>query len=181
MIMIEEIERVLIDEKTISDTVGVLAERINNDYKNKSVVLTAILKGGAVFASDLMRRLQIDVTLEFMQVSSYGSGCVSQGDIKIIKDTETDLRGRDVIIAEDIIDSGNTLKEIVALMEKRGARVEVCTLLSKPARRLSDVRVKYTGIEIPDEFVVGYGMDYDERFRTLPYIGVLKREIYSRN
>lgn len=176
--MRKEIQKILIDEKQIDDTVKNLAEKINNDYKGRSVILLVILKGSLVFASDLMRYLDIDVALDFMQASSYGSSTVSR-DLKILKDAQMDLNGKDVIIIEDIIDSGNTLKALYELLKERGANVEICTFLSKPARRESDVYVKYQGMEIPDEFVVGYGMDYDEKFRNLPYIGVLKKEVYG--
>ena len=125
-----------------------------------------------------MRYLNINVSLDFMQVSSYGSSSVS-GELKILKDGQIDVNGKNVIIAEDIIDSGNTLSALVKLLKKRGANVEICTLLSKPARRETQDDVKYEGFEIPDEFVVCYGMDYDERFRNLPYIGILKREVYG--
>ncbi len=177
--MIKEIKSILVSAEEIDKTVEKLAQRINADYAGKSIVLLIILKGSVVFASDLMRKLDIDVTLEFMQVSSYGGGSVSTGQIKITKDAQTDLNGRNVIIAEDIIDSGNTLKALTELLKKRGANVEVCTLLSKPSRREAQVDVKYIGMEIPDEFVVGYGMDYDEKFRSLPYIGILKEEVYA--
>ena len=177
--MIKEIKSILVSAEEIDKTVEKLAQRINADYAGKSIVLLIILKGSVVFASDLMRKLDIDVTLEFMQGSSYGGGSVSTGQIKITKDAQTDLNGRNVIIAEDIIDSGNTLKALTELLKKRGANVEVCTLLSKPSRREAQVDVKYIGMEIPDEFVVGYGMDYDEKFRSLPYIGILKEEVYA--
>ena len=177
--MIDEVQEILINEETINKTVKSLAEQINTDYKGKSVVLLIILKGSVVFAADLMRFITVDAQLEFMQVSSYGSGTVSSGKIKILKDTQIDLKGRDVIIIEDIIDSGNTLNALKILLENRGANVEICTLISKPARRETEVDVKYMGMEIPDEFVVGYGMDYDEHFRNLPYIGILKKEVYG--
>ena len=177
--MLKEIKSVFVSEEKIAQIVEGLAERINADYAGKNIVLLVILKGSVVFASDLMRRLDVDVTLEFMQVSSYGKGSVSTGEIKITKDVQIDLNGRNVIIAEDIIDSGNTLKALIELLKKRGANVEVCTLLSKPSRREVDVDVKYVGMEIPNEFVVGYGMDHAEKFRHLPYVGILKEEVYS--
>ena len=177
--MLKEIKSVFVSEEKIAEIVEGLAERINADYAGKNIVLLVILKGSVVFASDLMRKLDVDVTLEFMQVSSYGKGSVSSGEIKITKDVQIDLNGRNVIIAEDIIDSGNTLKALIELLKKRGANVEVCTLLSKPSRREVDVDVKYVGMEIPNEFVVGYGMDHAEKFRHLPYVGILKEEVYS--
>ncbi len=176
--MNENLREILISEEKIAETVEKLADRINADYAKKNPVLLVILKGSMIFASDLARKLNSEITLDFMQVSSYGSGTVS-GELKILKDAQTDLCGRDVIIAEDIIDSGNTLSALTELLKKRGANVEICTLLSKPARREVEIDVKYIGMEIPDEFVVGYGLDYNERFRNLPYIGVLKKEVYG--
>lgn len=176
--MINEVQEILINESEIQEKVKYLAEQINKDYAGKDIVLMIILKGSVVFSADLMRYLNINVSLDFMQVSSYGSSSVS-GELKILKDGQIDVNGKNVIIAEDIIDSGNTLSALVKLLKKRGANVEICTLLSKPARRETQVDVKCEGFEIPDEFVVGYGMDYDERFRNLPYIGILKREVYG--
>ena len=176
--MINEVQEILINESEIQEKVKYLAEQINKDYAGKDIVLMIILKGSVVFSADLMRYLNVNVSLDFMQVSSYGSSSVS-GELKILKDGQIDVNGKNVIIAEDIIDSGNTLSALVKLLKKRGANVEICTLLSKPARRETQVDVKYGGFEIPDEFVVGYGMDYDERFRNLPYIGILKREVYG--
>lgn len=176
--MIKEVEKILIEEKEIKERVKELAEQINTDYAGKDVVLMIILKGSVIFAADLMRHLNLNVSLDFMQVSSYGSSTVS-GELKILKDGQIDVNGKNVIIAEDIIDSGNTLNALAELLRERGANVEICTLLSKPARRETEVNVKYEGFEIPDEFVVGYGMDYDEKYRHLPYIGVLKKEVYG--
>ena len=176
--MINEVQEILINESEIQEKVKYLAEQINKDYAGKDIVLMIILKGSVVFSADLMRYLNVNVSLDFMQVSSYGSSSVS-GELKILKDGQIDVNGKNVIIAEDIIDSGNTLSALVKLLKKRGANVEICTLLSKPAIRETQVDVKYEGFEIPDEFVVGYGMDYDERFRNLPYIGILKREVYG--
>ena len=176
--MINEVREILINENEIQEKVKYLAEQINKDYAGKDIVLMIILKGSVVFSADLMRYLNVNVSLDFMQVSSYGSSSVS-GELKILKDGQIDVNGKNVIVAEDIIDSGNTLSALVKLLKKRGANVEICTLLAKPARRETQVDVKYEGFEIPDEFVVGYGMDYDERFRNLPYIGILKREVYG--
>lgn len=176
--MINEVREILINENEIQEKVKYLAEQINKDYAGKDIVLMIILKGSVVFSADLMRYLNVNVSLDFMQVSSYGSSSVS-GELKILKDGQIDVNGKNVIVAEDIIDSGNTLSALVKLLKKRGANVEICTLLSKPTRRETQVDVKYEGFEIPDEFVVGYGMDYDERFRNLPYIGILKREVYG--
>jgi hypoxanthine phosphoribosyltransferase len=174
----EKIQEILLTEEKIHAEVKKLAERINNDYKGKNPILLVILKGSMIFAADLMREIKEEVTLDFMQVSSYGSGTVS-GKLKILKDAQSTLSGKDVIVIEDIIDSGNTLKALTQLLKERGANVEICTLLSKPARREVEIDVKYVGLEIPDEFVVGYGLDYDESFRNLPYIGILKKEVYT--
>lgn len=176
--MQKEIEKVMITEKEIKERVRALGEKISSDYKGKEIVLLIVLKGSIAFAADLMRVITLDVRLDFMQVSSYGSETVS-GDLKILKDTQLDLKGKNVIIAEDIIDSGKTLKLLTNLLRERGVNAEVCALLSKPARRKTEVDVKYLGFEIEDEFVVGYGLDYNERFRNLPYIGVLKKEVYN--
>ncbi len=176
--MLNEIKEILIDENKIQAAVKELAAQINTDYAGEEITLLVILKGSVVFAADLMRHIKCPVSLDFMQVSSYGSTTVS-GRLKILKDSQHDLNGKKVIIVEDIIDSGNTLKMLTELLDERGAEVEICTLLSKPARREVDIYVKYCGIEIPDEFVVGYGLDYDERFRNLPYIGILKKEVYG--
>lgn len=176
--MRDEIQEILISEEEIQNTVKRLAEQVNKDYGDQELVLLIILKGSIVFGADLMRYLTGPVSLDFMQVSSYGNSSVS-GELKILKDSQHDLSGKKVLIAEDIIDSGNTLKALIELLKGRGCDVEICTLLSKPARREVEIDVKYCGIEIPDEFVVGYGLDYAEKFRNLPYIGILKKEVYS--
>ena len=177
--MNKDLQAILVSEDKIRETVSALAKRINADYKDKTLILMIILKGSAVFATDLMRLLDTNIILDFMQVSSYGAGTVS-GELIIKKDCENDVNGRDVLIVEDIIDSGNTLAALRTLLEKRGANVEICTLLSKPSRRETEVDAKYIGMEIPDEFVVGYGLDYAEMYRNLPYVGILKREVYTK-
>ena len=175
------VERVLVSEEDIQNAVKEIAKKINADYQNEPVLLLVILKGSLVFASDLMRHLNMPVSLDFMQASSYGNQTVSQGFINIKRDMETDVRGKNVIIVEDIIDSGNTLFKIKALLSERNAKsVRICTILDKPERRVADIDVDYQGIVIPDEFAVGYGLDYNEDYRHLPYIGVLKREIYIK-
>ena len=174
------IEKVLVPEEELAAAVKKLADKINEDYKNEEVVLAIILKGSLVFATDLMRKLTMPVTIDFMQVSSYGSGTESKGFINIKKDLTTDIEGKNVLIIEDIIDSGNTLHKLKELLRGRNPKsVRICTILDKPDRRVTDITVEYSGIAIPDEFVVGYGLDYDERFRNLPYVGVLKRSIYE--
>lgn len=176
--MLKAIEKILITKNEIDKKVKLLGERISNDYAGREIVLLIILKGSIAFAADLMREITADVSLDFMQISSYGSSTVS-GELKILKDAQSELGGKDVIIVEDIIDSGKTLKLLTNLLSERGAKTRICALLSKPARREVDIDVQYLGFEIEDEFVVGYGLDYDERFRNLPYIGVLKKEVYG--
>ncbi len=179
MAMNKDLQGILITEDKIRETVSALAKRINADYAGKTLILMIILKGSAVFSTDLMRMLDMNVLIDFMQVSSYGMGSVS-GELVITKDCENDVNGKDVLIIEDIIDSGNTVAAMRSLLEERGANVEICALLSKPDRRETEVSAKYIGMEIPDEFVVGYGLDYAERYRNLPYVGILKREVYEK-
>lgn len=177
--MNSDIREILVTEDKIRETVRALAKRINADYKGKTPILMIILKGSAVFSTDLMRLLDMKILVDFMQVSSYGDGTVS-GELVISKDCENDVNGKDVLIIEDIIDTGNTLAALRKLLEERGANVEICALLSKPSRRETEVSAKYIGMEIPDEFVVGYGLDYAEMYRNLPYVGILKREVYKK-
>lgn len=174
------VESVLISEEEIKTIVKTLAEKINSDYKNEELFVVVILKGSVVFASDLIRQLTMPVTIDFMKASSYGSGTVSSGFINIKQDLGTDIEGKNVLIIEDIIDSGNTLHKLKELLRGRNPKtIKICTLLDKPSRRVTSVEVEYTGREIPDEYVVGYGLDHDEILRNLPYVGILKREIYE--
>ena len=144
--------------------------------------LVTILKGAVVFLTDFMRNVDLPCEVDFMVVSSYGSGVTSSGNVKIIKDLYVPLEDKDILIVEDILDSGNTLKFVVDMIKKRHPKsVEVCALLDKPSRRIADIQAKYVGREIPDEFVVGYGLDYAEKYRNLPYVGVLKPEVYEGN
>lgn len=168
--------RVLLAEEEVDARVKEVAAQINKDYAGKSVHLICILKGGALFMCELARRLTIPVSFDFMSVSSYGSGTTSSGIIKIIKDLDDSLEGKDVIIVEDIIDSGRTLAHLVELLGQRKPNsIKICTLLDKPARReAKHVKVDYTCFVIPDEFVVGYGLDYNQKYRNLPYIGVVE-------
>lgn len=167
--------RVLISEEDINQRVKELAEQISEDYRGSSVHIICILKGSIFFACDLMKRIDVPVTIDFMAVSSYGDETVSSGRVRIIKDLDESISGKDVIIVEDIIDSGNTLSYLSELLGARGpASLNVCSLLDKPERRMTDVDVKYVGFEIPDEFVIGYGLDYKQEYRNLPYVGVLE-------
>ena len=174
------IEKILISKEQIDEVVIKLAEKINNDYQNEELTVVVILKGSMIFASDLVRRLTMPVTIDFMRASSYGSGTASSGFINIKQDLGSDITGKNVLIIEDIIDSGNTLHKLKELLRERNPKtIRICTLLDKPSRRVASVEVEYSGIAIPDEYVVGYGLDYNEILRNLPYIGVLKREIYE--
>ena len=181
--MHQDAERILINEKEIDEITTALAERINNDYKDsqKPIILVTILKGSLIFASDLMRKLDLPVELEFMKVSSYGAGTKSSGEIRIHLDlARENLEKYNIIVIEDIVDSGRTLSRLTALLKNRNANsVKTCTLLDKPSRREVDFVPDYVGRQIEDEFVIGYGLDYDEKYRNLPYVAILKREIYS--
>ena len=166
--------KVLISEKQIEQRVRELAEQISEDYEGKGLHIICILKGSVFFACDLMKRITVPVTIDFMSVSSYGNETTSSGRVRIVKDLDESIRDKDVIIVEDIIDSGRTLAYLTELLATRvPASINICSLLDKPDRRVTDVEVKYVGFEIPDEFVVGYGLDYQQEYRNLPYIGVL--------
>lgn len=176
----KDISKILIDKDELQLIVKRLADEINNDYKDKEILFVVILKGSIPFAGDLMKHINTHMIVDCMQASSYGCSTVSSGAVNIKKDLGTDCAGKNVILIEDIIDSGNTLYELKKLMIERGcASVKICTLLSKPSRRTAKIEGDYVGAEIPDEFVVGYGLDYAEKYRNLPYIGVLKSEVYS--
>lgn len=177
----EWVERVLFTQQQIAQRVLQLGEQISRDYQGKDLMLVCVLKGAVMFAADLMRAIQLPVSLNFMCVSSYGTATTSSGDIHITKDLDLPVEGKNVIIAEDVVDSGNTLNYLVKyLKSKNAASVDICTIFDKPSRRKVPVEVKYTGFEIPDEFVIGYGLDYAEKFRNLPYLGILKREVYEQ-
>lgn len=168
--------RVLIPEEQIETRIRELAQQISKDYEGKSIHLICILKGSVFFSCELAKRLTIPVTLDFMSVSSYGSETVSSGRVRILKDLDESIQGKDVLIIEDIIDSGNTLSYLRDLLTARAPKsLSICTLLDKPDRRVTNVDVKYVGFVIPDEFVVGYGLDYDQYYRNLPYVGVVEQ------
>ena len=169
--------RVLLTEEEVNARISEIASMINEDYAGRQVHLICILKGGVFFTCELAKRLTIPVSLDFMFVSSYGSGTKYSGVVKIIKDLDEPLEGKEVIIVEDIIDSGRTLAYLMEILKQRNPRsIELCTLLDKPERRVKkQVQVKYTCFTIPDEFVVGYGLDYDQKYRNLPYIGVVEQ------
>lgn len=167
--------RVLLSEKEVNERIQALGEEISRDYAGKQVHLVCVLKGGCFFMCELAKRITLPVSMDFMSVSSYGSDTKSSGIIKIVKDLDEPLGGKEVIVVEDIVDSGRTLSHLLTLLGNRKPKsLALCTLLDKPSRRVVDVDVNYTGFEIPDEFVVGYGLDYNQRYRNLPYIGVVE-------
>ncbi len=171
----ERIKKILISEADVKQRVKQLAEQISKDYKGKTVTLICILSGASVFFADLVRELDLDVRFEFMSVSSYGAGTVSSGEVKILKDVNHPIAGKDVIIVEDIIDSGCTLSYLKRVLEQRDpASIRVCTILDKPSRRKVDFKGEYVGFEIPDEFVIGYGLDFDGKYRNLKDVCVLE-------
>jgi hypoxanthine phosphoribosyltransferase len=178
----QDIAKVLISEQELNDIVTGLANQISKDYKGKNLLLLGILKGSVVFMGELMKKISIPVQIDFMKVSSYGSGTKSTGVIDIILDIRRkDIDKCDILIIEDIIDSGKTLSYLVKYLKQKGAcSVKTCTMLDKPSRREVDFKSDYVGREIPDYFVVGYGLDYDENYRALPYVGILKEEIYKK-
>ena len=178
--MKEDVLRVLLSEDEIREKVRELGGKITADYKNSNLMLVTVLKGAVVFLADLMRQIDVPAEVDFMVVSSYGSGVKSSGVVKIVKDLDVPLAGKDILIVEDILDSGLTLSYIKELLESRGPRsIRIATLLDKPSRRKVDLQADYIGFSVPDEFVIGYGLDYDEKYRNLPYIGILKPEVYS--
>ncbi|MCH5142222.1 MAG: hypoxanthine phosphoribosyltransferase [Clostridiales bacterium] len=173
-------ERILLTEQQLKTRINEVAELVNKDFADKTPIIVSILKGSVIFCADLIRLLTMPVELEFMVVSSYGSGTVSSGKLNIKKDIGRDIVGRDIIIVEDIIDSGFTLANLKALLLERGAKsVKIVTLLNKVARREYDIVPDYNCFDIEDEFVIGYGLDYNEIYRSLPYIGILKRSVYE--
>ena len=164
-----------LSEEEVDKKIEEVAAQISKDYEGKSIHLICVLKGGAFFMCELAKRITVPVSLDFMSVSSYGRGTESSGNIKIVKDLDETLEGKDVIIVEDIVDSGRTLSRLMELLNSRKPNsLNLCTLLDKPDRRVVDVKVQYTCFKIPDEFVVGYGLDYDQMYRNLPYIGIVK-------
>ncbi len=178
--MHKDIESVLVSEKQLEKIVNTLAKQIEKDYNDKEFMMIGLLKGSVAFMADLMKKIRLDFSIDFMVASSYGSGTESSGKIKIISDVTIPVKDMDILIVEDIVDSGNTLNFICNYLVTKGAKsVRVATLCDKPARRKVPFTPDYIGTEIPDEFIVGYGLDYDEKYRNLPYIGVLKRSVYE--
>ena len=168
---------VMIPEKDVDDKIRILGEQISKDYAGKTVHIVCILKGAVFFACELAKRITVPVTIDFMSCSSYGDGSTSSGVVKIVKDLDQSIERKHVLVVEDIVDTGRTLSYLLELLRNRGPEsVKLCTLLDKPERRTHEVHVDYTGFEVPDEFVVGYGLDYAQKYRNLPYIGVVETD-----
>ncbi len=178
--MRQDIEEVLFSEEQISQTVARIGQEISRDYAGKNLLLVSVLKGSVVFMADLMRAITIPARIDFMATSSYGSGVKSSGVVRILKDLDLELKGYDILIVEDILDSGKTLQYLTRLLQSRGpASIRICTLFDKPERREVEVFPTYVGARIPDAFIVGYGLDYDEKYRNLPFVGILKPAVYA--
>lgn len=178
--MIEDIERVLFSQQELQSKVTELGAQITKDYEGREPIFVGVLKGCFVFMADLMRAVNLPCQIDFMAVSSYGRGTVSSGEVQITKDLSYDIGGRDIIIVEDILDSGVTLNYLIGYLNHRNPRsIKIVTLFDKPSRRKAPIKADYFGYEVPDAFIVGYGLDYAEKYRNLPYIGILKPEIYE--
>lgn len=179
--MNNDIKQVLITEEEISTRIAELGRQISQHYQDKQLLLVSVLKGSVVFMADLMRAISIPARIDFMSVSSYGGGTKTSGVVKIIKDLDMDISGYDLLIVEDILDSGMTLSYLREMLQNRGPKsIKLITLLDKPERHQVDVTPDYLGFTVPDEFVVGYGLDFNEKYRGLPYIGILKPEVYEK-
>ena len=180
--MYEDIlEKVLFSKEQLAKRIKELAAPLDKDYAGKTPLMVAILKGSVMFFTDLIREMTLPLEIDFMSISSYGSGVKSSGEVKMIKDLDNKIEGKDVIIVEDIVDSGYTMKYLTHLLEARNpSSIKICALLDKPSRRETDVAVDYKGFEVGNEFVVGYGLDYAARYRNIPFIGILKRSVYEK-
>lgn len=179
--MINDVKEVLYSENDLALRVKELAEAIQSDYQDKELLVIGVLKGANIFMGDLIRKIELPIQIDFIAASSYGSSTESSGVVKIVKDLDYSIEGKHVLIVEDIIDSGLTLKYLEEnFMSRKPASLEICTLLDKPERRKANIAVKYVGYEIPDEFIVGYGIDYAEKYRNLPYVATLKPEVYTK-
>lgn len=176
----DDIQEILYTEEQLAEIVQRLGKRISEDYKGKNLFMVAALKGAVVFMADLMRAIDVHCSIDFLSVSSYGAGTSTSGEVRVLKDLDTTLEGRDLLVVEDILDSGMTLSFLLKNLSARNPNsIRLCTLLDKPERRKVDIHPDYVGATVPDEFIVGYGLDYAEKYRNLPYIGVLKPEIYQ--
>ncbi|HCC02340.1 MAG TPA: hypoxanthine phosphoribosyltransferase [Ruminococcaceae bacterium] len=178
--MLGDIQEVLFSEKQLAEIVERIGNQISEDYLGKNLLLVSVLKGSVVFMADLMRAIKVPCEVDFMSVSSYGNGTKTSGIVKITKDLDINLEGYDLLVVEDILDSGMTLHYILEMMQARNPRsIRLCTLFDKPERRTVDVQADYVGAEVPDAFIVGYGLDYAQKYRNLPFVGVLKPEVYG--
>ena len=179
--MQDDIQSVLISEQQLADAVKKLGEQISRDYADRNLMMVSVLKGSVVFMADLMRAISVPAAIDFMSVTSYGKGVKTSGVVRIIKDLDEELDGRDILIVEDILDSGMTLSYLKEHIMAKGARsIRIATLLDKPERRRVDIHPDYSCFSVPDEFVVGYGLDYAEKYRNLPYVGILKPCVYEK-
>lgn len=179
--MTKDIKEILLTEDEILSKVKEMGKLISEEYAGKDLIIVGILKGSVIFASELIKNISIPCEIDFMAVSSYGNSTETSGVVRILKDLDHGIEGKDIIIVEDIIDSGITLDYLLKYLKARKANsIEIVTLLTKPSRRMVDLKVKYCGFEVPDEFLVGYGLDYSEKYRNLPYIGILKEEVYKK-
>lgn len=179
--MKNSIKSILVDEETLQLKINDLGKQITNDYQGKDLLVVCILKGAVMFVSDLIKRIDLPLEIDFMAISSYGNSTKSSGIVRIMKDLNEDIKGKHILIVEDIIDSGLTLSYLIDNLKTREpASVAICTLLDKPDNRKADIDITYTGFVVPDEFVVGYGLDYAEKYRNLPFIAVLKEEVYTK-
>jgi hypoxanthine phosphoribosyltransferase len=175
-----DVDEILIDEERLQARVAELGAQVTTDYRGRDLLLVCVLKGAVFFLADLMRRIDLPVEVDFMAISSYGAGVDSSGVVRILKDLDVPIEGRNVLVVEDIVDSGLTLSYLLRALESRGpASLEVCALLTKPERRENEVECRYIGFEIPNRFVIGYGLDFAERYRNLPYIGVVRDELVA--
>mgnify|MGYP001025604483 CR=1 FL=1 len=175
------IKSILIDEEALQLKIKELGEQITRDYQEKELLVICILKGAVMFVSDLIKRIDLPLEIDFMAISSYGNSTKSSGIVRIIKDLNEEIKGKHILVVEDIIDSGLTLSYLIDNLKSREpASVAICTLLDKPDNRKTDIDIAYTGFVVPDEFVVGYGLDYAEKYRNLPFIAVLKEEVYTK-
>ena len=179
--MNKDVEKILLNEEQIAEICKKVGAEITNDYQGKDLLAVGILKGSVLFFADVIRNIDLDMSIDFMVVSSYGAGATTSGMVQILKDISVDIKGKNVLIVEDIVDTGVTLYNVKnVLLERGAASVKICTFLDKPSRRTANIKADYIGCEVPDEFVVGYGLDYAEKYRNLPYLGVLKREVYEK-
>lgn len=179
--MEKDILKVLISEEELKAKTAEMAKEISEYYKGRPLLVITVLKGSFIFAADLMRALTIPAEIDFMVLSSYGASTTTSGVVQIRKDLDRDIKDAEILIVEDILDSGMTLSYLKNMLVARGAKsVRICTILNKPSRRKADIEPDYVGFDVPDEFVVGYGLDYDEKYRNLPYVGILKREVYEK-